>query len=77
MWSKCGVNCIIEHPLYIKKTFSKAAVCKFSIKVGLLKNVAKYTGKHLCFSLFFSINKSAGSKRVTLLQRNSGASVFL
>ena len=77
MWSKCGVNCIMEPPLYIKKAFSKAAVCKFSIKVGLLKNFAKYTGKHLCLSLFFSINKFAGSNPVTLLQRDSSAGVFL
>ena len=40
--------------------FSEAAtsVGHGSIKQGVLKNLAKFTGKHLCQSLFF--NKVAG-----------------
>ena len=38
-------------------------------KKGVLKNFAKFTGKHLCQSLFF--NKVAGKKR------ESGTGVFL
>ena len=37
------------------------------IKKGVLKNFAKFTGKHLCQSLFF--NKVAGLKPATLLKK--------
>ena len=36
-------------------------------KKGVLKNFAKFTGKHLCQSLFF--NKVAGLRPVTLLKK--------
>ena len=44
MWSKLHN---VTPGLY-KKTFRKAAACKFSTKVCLLKHFAKFTGKHLC-----------------------------
>ena len=46
-----------------------------SMKKGVLKNFTKFTGKHLCQSLFF--NKVAGLRPATLLKRDSGADVFL
>ena len=46
-----------------------------SMKKGVLKNFPKFTGKHLCQSLFF--NKVAGLRPATLLKRDSGADVFL
>ena len=36
-------------------------------KKGVLKNIVKFTGKHLCLSLFF--NKVAGLKPATLLKK--------
>ena len=45
-----------------------------SVKKGVLKNFTKFTGKHLCQSLFF--NKVAGLRPATLLKRDSGADVF-
>ena len=36
-------------------------------KIGVLKNFSKFTGKHLCQSLFFS--KVAGLKPATLLKK--------
>ena len=36
-------------------------------KKGVLRNAAKFTGKHLCQSLFF--NKVAGLRPVTLLKK--------
>ena len=36
-------------------------------KKGILKNVAKFTGKHLCQTLFF--NKFAGFRPATLLKK--------
>ena len=44
-------------------------------KKDVLSNFAKFTGKHLCQSLFF--NKVAGLRPATLLKRDSGTSVFL
>ena len=49
-------------------TFSEnanAATC--SVKNGVLKNFAKYTGKHLCQSLLF--NKVAGFRPTNLLKK--------
>ena len=37
-----------------------------SIWKGVLRNFAKFTGKHLCYSLFF--NKAAGLRAATLLK---------
>ena len=55
------------------------------VKKGVLRNVTKFTGKHLCQSLFF--NKVVGLSSTTLLKktshlqlylkRDSGAGVFL
>ena len=36
-------------------------------KIGVLRNFAKFTGKHLCQSLFF--NKVVGLRPATLLKR--------
>ena len=43
-------------------------------KNGVLKNFAKFTEKHLCYSLF--INKIAGLRPETLLKRETLAEVF-
>ena len=44
-------------------------------KKGVLRNFTKFTGKHLCQSLFF--NKVADLRSSTLLKRESGTSVSL
>ena len=41
---------------------------KLYIKIGVLKNFAKFTGKHLCQSIFF--NKVAGLNPATLLKKS-------
>ena len=38
-----------------------------SVKKGVLRNVAKFTGRHLCQSLFF--NKVASLRPATLLKK--------
>ena len=43
-------------------------------KKGVLKNFVKFTGKHLCQSLFF--NKFAGVRSETLLKKETLAQVF-
>ena len=46
-----------------------------SVRKGILRNFAKFTGKHLCQSLF--LNKVVGLRPTTLLKRDSGTGVFL
>ena len=36
----------------VKSGISKSSHQKSSIKIGVLKNLAKFTGKHFCWSLF-------------------------
>ena len=43
---------------------------RYSIKKGVLKNVTKFTGKHMCQSLF--INKKMKFLRTPYLQNTSG-----
>ena len=44
-------------------------------KKGALRDFAKFTGKHLCQSLFF--NKVSGLRPATLLKKRIWHSVFL
>ena len=46
-----------------------------SIRKGILRNIAKSTGKGLCQSLFF--NKVTGLRSRTLLKNRPGAGAFL
>ena len=41
---------------------SEAVIQRYSVKKGVLKNIVKFTGKHLCYSLLS--NKVAGLRRV-------------
>ena len=49
---------------------------KYSVRKGVFftKNFTKFTGKHLCQSLFF--NKVAGLRPATLLKKETLAQVF-
>ena len=42
---------------------------------GIIRHFPKFTGKHLCHSLFF--NKIAGLRPAALLKKGSGTGVFL
>ena len=46
------------------KPLTKSSQQRCSVKKGVLRNFAKFTGKHLCQSLFF--NKVAGGGRLLL-----------
>ena len=46
-----------------------------SVKKGVLRNFAKFTGKHLCQSLYF--NKVAGLRPATLLKQRLWHRCFL
>ena len=56
---------------YNKQKHSPVVFCK----KGAFRNFAKFTGKHLCQSVFF--NKVAGLRPATLLKGNYGAGIFL
>ena len=43
-------------------------------KKGILRNFAKFTGKHLCQSLFF--NKVAGNQACNIIKKESLVQVF-
>ena len=48
-------------------TKSRSSHQRCSMKKGVLKNFSKFTGKHLCQSLF--LNKVAGLRAATLLKK--------
>ena len=55
----------------LENVLSEAAVQRCSVKRGLLRNFAKFTGKHLCQSHFFNkvaVMRSAAFKKETLEQ---------
>ena len=54
---------------------TEAATAGVLYKKGVLKDFAKFTGKHLWQSLFF--NKVAALRPVTLLKNVSGTGAFL
>ena len=61
--------------IYYYNTDDNSSHQRCFVRKGVLRNFAKFRGKHLCQVLFF--NKVAGPKLATLLKRDSGAGVFL
>ena len=67
-------HCYLSVLLYIQHLFrhhhcyySEVVVRRCSIKRGVLRNFAEFTGKHLCQSLFF--NKVVGIRPASLLRK--------
>ena len=54
--------------------FSRSSHRRCSIKKGVVRNFAKFAGKHLCQSLFF--NKVTSLKPATLLKKETLAQVL-
>ena len=53
---------------YHRKKFRKSIMdWRCSVKKTALKNFAKFTGKHLCWSIFF--NKNAGLQACNFIQK--------
>ena len=77
--SDSWVNGVKMAPLtYIRNIvneITEAVVQRCSLKVSVLKNLAKFIGKHLCQSLFF--NKVAGLDLQLYYIRDSDTGVFL
>ena len=58
-----------------KCSFIRSSHRRCFVKKGVSKKFVKFTGKHLCWSLF--LNKVAGLKSATLLKRDPNTGVFL
>ena len=56
------------------KTDLRSSRSQIFFKIGVLKNFAGFTGKHMCQSLFF--NKVAGMRPATLLKKDTLAQLF-
>ena len=54
---------------------SEVVYQRCSIRNGVLKNFANFTGKHLCQSLFYI--KVADLELAILLKKESGTGIFL
>ena len=61
-----------EYHIVRRKEEAVAQTC--FVKKGVLRNFAKFTGKHLCQSLFF--NKVAGLKSCNYTKKDTLAQVF-
>ena len=58
---------LIHWQFYASWKYSQKQPLEVSHKKGVLRNFTKFTGKHLCQSLFF--NKVAGLRPATLLKK--------
>ena len=70
------VSCLQLQPIFLKTIHWKSSQCtepyrsshqRCSVRKGILRNFAKFTGKHLYRSLFF--NRVAGLRPATLLRK--------
>ena len=58
-----------------KMTVCRSSRSQMFFKIGVLKNFALFTGKHLCWSL--SLTKMMERRAATLLKRGSNTGVFV
>ena len=56
------IKCVCAHHKMNRNSHQRC-----SVRLGVLRNFTKFTGKHLCQSLFF--NKAAGLRTATLLKK--------
>ena len=56
------MNALVKKNL-IRKDISRSSHQKCSIKKGVVRNFVKFTGRHMCQSIFF--NKVAGLRYAT------------
>ena len=63
----------VEHQSMLDRLFYRSSYQSCPTKKGVLRNFTKFTGKHMCQSLF---NKVAGFMPSTLLKKETLAQVF-
>ena len=61
---------LIKFQEYFEKIYS----CSGALRIGVLKNFANFTGKHLCWSLFYEVGRL---QPASFLKRDSNASASL
>ena len=62
-------------PQFVEKDLiTRSSHRKCSVEKGVLKNLGKFTGKHLCWSLFF--NKGAGLQACNIIKKRLQHSCF-
>ena len=70
-WKHLVTEKILDHiqlsALCIGRNMFRSSHRRCSVRKGVLKYFAKFTGRHLCHSLFF--NKVAGLRSATLLKK--------
>ena len=59
---------VINFVLELTLAFSRSSCSEVFCKKGVLRNFAKFTGKHMCQRLFF--DKVEGLRPVTLLKKS-------
>ena len=64
----------MTHKAVSIKMFNRSSHHKCSVRKGVLSNVAKSTGKHLCQSLFF--NKKLWRQACNFIKKETGTGVF-
>ena len=68
-------NCKIFTKLVPSQTLLRSSHRRCSVKTGVFKNLQKFTGKHLCCSLF--LIKLQVFRPATLLNSDSNTDIFL
>ena len=68
------MNALVKKNL-IRKYITRSIHQKCSIKKGVIRNFVKFTGKHMCQSIFF--NKVAALRYATLLKKRLWDMCFL
>ena len=63
----CSVPSRMIHSIFFSFGPDRSSCSEVLCKIGVLRNVAKFTGKHLCQSLFF--NKVAGLRSAALFKK--------
>ena len=66
---------LTKNPETLRLAKYRSSCSEMFCKIGVLKNFAKFTEKHLCQSLFFNKDSGLGLQRYE--KRDSGTGVFL
>ena len=73
-WSRIVTLFLKKDLLLSQITRNRSSCSQTFVKVGVLKNVANFTGKHLCWNIF--LIKLQALSPATLLKRHSNTDVF-
>ena len=69
-----SVTSEVGYNVKVSESILRSSHQRCFVKKGVLRNVTKFTGKHLCQSLFF--NKVAGLNSTTVLKKTSRLQLY-